>query len=174
MRSQWILDFKEKISEPISRLKSTVSGALENFRQQELLAAKASKGLTTNISGLREQIELLKQKRDFSFNTDKIRHYNGEIRKLEGQLRKLENLPPKGFMNNIRDMGAGLKTAIGAIGFAGVAAGVRQIGGSAIEAAAAFEKYEAVLTNTFGSRSMAKNAMGMIKDFAAQTTFQVV
>jgi hypothetical protein len=46
-------------------------------------------------------------------------------------------------------------------------------GKSVIDITAEFQKFEAVLTNTLGSRSRAMQALTMIKDFAAKTPFSV-
>jgi hypothetical protein len=46
-------------------------------------------------------------------------------------------------------------------------------GKSVIDVTAEFQKFEAVLTNTLGSKSRAMQAMAMIKDFAAKTPFSV-
>ena len=50
---------------------------------------------------------------------------------------------------------------------------VTQFGSNVVETLSKFEKYEAVLTNTLGSGSAAKEILSGITDFAAKTPFQV-
>ena len=59
--------------------------------------------------------------------------------------------------------------------FGGILAGISiaHIGGEVIDTLAKFERFEAVLTNTLGSNSAAKKALGDITEFAAKTPFQV-
>lgn len=48
-----------------------------------------------------------------------------------------------------------------------------QFGGEVVNTLSEFEKYEAVLTNTFGDNSAAKQVLSDITDFATKTPFQV-
>tara|TARA_R110000796_G_scaffold74629_8_gene167824 strand:- start:3452 stop:5062 length:1611 start_codon:yes stop_codon:yes gene_type:complete len=59
--------------------------------------------------------------------------------------------------------------------FGGILAGVSiaALGMEVIDTLAKFERFEAVLTNTFGSNSQAKKALAEITDFAAKTPFAV-
>ncbi len=58
---------------------------------------------------------------------------------------------------------------------AGAAVGYKlmQWGGAIVETTAKFERFEAVLTNTLGSRGAARDSFEMIKEFGATTPFQV-
>lgn len=49
-----------------------------------------------------------------------------------------------------------------------------EFGSAIIETTSEFEKFEAVLTNTLGSKSQAQKALKLIKDFATETPFSVV
>lgn len=50
---------------------------------------------------------------------------------------------------------------------------ITSFGASVVDTLANFERMEAVLTNTLGSKSAAQTALAQIKDFAASTPFQV-
>jgi hypothetical protein len=65
----------------------------------------------------------------------------------------------------IETIAAGALLALGA--------GFTLITKSIIESTAEMEKYQAVLTNTFGSENQAKASMQMITDFAIKTPFQI-
>lgn len=67
----------------------------------------------------------------------------------------------------------GLNTAFRALG--GIMAGISigYLGSEVISTLAEFEKFEAVLTNTFGSNSKAKQALADITEFASKTPFAV-
>lgn len=51
--------------------------------------------------------------------------------------------------------------------------GIKSLAGGVFTITGEFEKYNAVLTNTFQSQEMASLSMGMIKDMAAKTPFSV-
>lgn len=50
---------------------------------------------------------------------------------------------------------------------------ITEFGGAVVDTLSAFERFEAVLTNTLGSNSAAKKALSEITKFASQTPFQV-
>jgi hypothetical protein len=59
------------------------------------------------------------------------------------------------------------------LGGIAVGAMAKQWGEEIIQTTAKFEKFEAVLTNTFGDRGKARESFEMIKNFGANTPFQV-
>lgn len=67
------------------------------------------------------------------------------------------------FASGIKKAGA---TLIGAIAF-------KEIGQQVIELTVQFQRFEAILTNTLGSRSAAREALNSIRRFAAETPFEV-
>jgi hypothetical protein len=69
--------------------------------------------------------------------------------------------------------GKAMKSLKGMIGAAFAAETIIQFGKNIINTTAEFQKMEAVLTNTLGSKSAAQAAMNQITDFASQTPFAV-
>lgn len=67
------------------------------------------------------------------------------------------------FASGIKKAGAAL---IGAMAF-------KEIGQQVIELTAQFQRFEAILSNTLGSRSAAREALNSIRKFAAETPFEV-
>jgi tRNA(Ser,Leu) C12 N-acetylase TAN1 len=72
----------------------------------------------------------------------------------------------KGFTGAVSKVATAATVALGAISFAA-------LGREIIQITAEFQKFEAVLTNTLGSNSEAKEALENIREFAAQTPFSV-
>ena len=66
-----------------------------------------------------------------------------------------------------------LKSMIPIIGIAGLIAGLKGLVTNIINVRKEFEKYEAVLGNTLGSEQKARQEMNMLKEFAAETPFQL-
>ena len=73
-------------------------------------------------------------------------------------------------MNNLSTVG---KQAIGVLGAVFAVDQIKQFVGQVVQVTAEFQKFEAVLTNTLGSRSAAQAAMRQIQEFAAKTPFSV-
>jgi len=67
------------------------------------------------------------------------------------------------FGSNIKTIGAGLLAGFG----------LMEIGRGVIDVTSQFQKFEATLTNTLGSNSMAKAALDQISDFAVRTPFEL-
>ena len=65
-------------------------------------------------------------------------------------------------MNNLSTVG---KQAIGVLGAVFAVDQIKQFVGQVVQVTAEFQKFEAVLTNTLGSRSAAQAAMRQIQDF---------
>lgn len=66
-----------------------------------------------------------------------------------------------------------LKSLIPVMGIAGLIAGLKGLVTGIINVRKEFEKYEAVLSNTLGSEQKARQEMNMLKEFAAETPFQL-
>ncbi|MFN7405270.1 MAG: hypothetical protein ACK5SL_01875, partial [Cyclobacteriaceae bacterium] len=73
-------------------------------------------------------------------------------------------------MNNLSGVG---KKAIGVLGTLFALDQIKQFITQVVQVTAEFQKFEAVLTNTLGSRSQAQIALRQIQDFAAKTPFSV-
>ncbi|KAA8483772.1 hypothetical protein BDE36_1761 [Arcticibacter tournemirensis] len=127
--------------------------------------------------------------------TDSIRKYEAEFKNMRaidnpqayrdkaeaiGKMRnalkaatdemKGANKESKNFLGNWKEIAGGI------VGGFGITAGIGMIksfGVSVFETTAKFQKLEAVLTTTLGSKSAAQMAMQQIQTFAAETPFQV-
>jgi len=93
---------------------------------------------------------------------------SSKVGKLNSKIKRLEHNTKKSSKATI-----GLGSAFSLLGGAAIIAGVVQLGKKVVESTAKFEKMEAVLTTTFGSKSEAKKSMADIVDFASKTPFQV-
>jgi hypothetical protein len=70
-------------------------------------------------------------------------------------------------------VGGGFTKLAGLAATIGAAMGIAEIGKKIVEVTSNFEKYNAVLTNTFQNSEAAAQAMTMIRDIAAKTPFSV-
>lgn len=107
------------------------------------------------------------EKRDpFSKSTKGAKELNTELNNLDSTGKKTS-----GTFGEMFKSFSSSALVVGAI--AGIGAIVSSIGNKVIEVTAKYQKFEAVLTNTLGSRSQAQKAMKDILDFASRTPFQV-
>jgi len=97
---------------------------------------------------------------------------NKELTKTQSQIRGLEQ-DTKKAETGFQKVGKAGSTAFAAIGGAIAALGLIQLGKQIIQITGEFQKFQAVLTNTLGSRSAANAAMKQIQKFAAETPFSV-
>ncbi|MEK6479603.1 hypothetical protein WJR50_18810 [Catalinimonas sp. 4WD22] len=91
--------------------------------------------------------------------------FTGNIKDIQSKLKTLEK-DVNGFNKNL----SGIAKGVGAV-FA--ADQVFQFTKEIIRTRGEFQKFEAVLTNTLGSRGLAKEALSEISEFAAKTPFQI-
>lgn len=101
----------------------------------------------------------------YKVDNKELKATSAEIRKLEKDTKESE----KGF----QQIGTTGKAAFAAISGAIAALGLVQLGRQIIQITGEFQKFQAVLTNTLGSRGAAVAAMKQIQTFAAQTPFSV-
>lgn len=90
--------------------------------------------------------------------TTETKKYNTEVKKATQETKK--------FDDSASNLATGIAAAfsVGAVG---------SFIGEVVETRAEFQKFEAVLTNTLGSKSLAQNALMMIQDVASKTPFSV-
>lgn len=143
--------------------------------------AKINKGLTNlsnngkqaakSISEIDKRIQSLRERVNLTVDTSAIKAANREIAALQKQKEKMEGLGMRGSVGSrIGGLGKGL--IVGAIAGLGTGA-LSAVIDKAVESTAKYEKFEAVLSNTLGSRGVGKNVMSEISDFASKTPFQV-
>lgn len=126
-------------------------GILEKMqkREQRLIQARLK---STNPAHIKKYNELLKKNREA---IDKV---TGATKKTEKQFGVLSTVA-----NNLGGIIAGA-FAVGTI---------MSFGRQMVDTVAEFEKFEAVLVNTLGSKSEAQKSLAMIVDFASKTPFSV-
>jgi hypothetical protein len=80
----------------------------------------------------------------------------------------------KGVTSSIKTMNSSIAdTAKNLLSIGLAVASIKSLGQNVLETRAEFQKFEAVLTNTLGSKSQAQDALDRIQSFAAKTPFGV-
>lgn len=126
-----------------------------------------------SINDLNADLKRLSEARDKAFDVKEIAKLNREI---AGTTKKLEELKNKGVkpagdaLNNMANIAKKVGVAMIAA-FAGEK--IIEFGKKIFETTATFQKFEAVLTNTLGSKSEAQKSLQQINEFAASTPFGV-
>lgn len=159
------LPFEKQINKSIDSIKQKIQGLTGiNLNTND---AKA------NIKSLKLKLADLQGQRDLSLNTSDIRKANSEIKNLEKEIRKLENLPPQGIFDRFSKLRSSISPMVGLV--AGVFAfdKITDFGSEVIKVTSDFQKYNAVLTNAFGSQTLANQVMGDLQKFASKTPFQL-
>jgi hypothetical protein len=123
----------------------------------------------------------------FEVEIDMSKFYT-DINKMESRIKSLEssiggstaplNQPLKETGDHLDNVSKKAKTTSSAfseiknfIGFAAIAAGAKQLVGEIINVTAEYQKYQAVLTNSLGSETLAKQSLSELTEFAAKTPF---
>jgi hypothetical protein len=114
--------------------------------------------------------ELTKAGKQAGLTEDKIEHMNNEIRKTGTEGVKSTNNINKGMNNLVND---GIRKVGTAFVAAFAADRLISLQKEIIKITSEFQTFEAVLTNTLGSKSAAQIALRQIQDFAAKTPFSV-
>lgn len=133
-----------------------------------------------SIKDIDRQLKELTKARKILINTSDIKKADAEIKAL---LERKKQLQASGGGSMLSEVGGDFLGAIGSglkvvgIGTAAIGAmalpALKKLGSDAYDATVRFQKYEAVLTNTLGSSSAAKQSMEQLNDFANKTPFQV-
>ncbi len=159
---------------PLSRVSNIIStirqkvGALRNI----VIGANTTSA-DGSINTLRSRIEEITRRRDIAISTRDISNANREISVLQSKLQKLESLPPQSMFQRfgaLRNSMGGIATMLVGIG---LAAGLGSLGADVVRVTSDFQKYNAVLTNSFGSSVLAGQAMKDLQKFAAETPFDL-
>lgn len=168
----WILDLKDKISEPVNKVRKTFSDAMASVKEATKSTAKTQKELETKIKDVQKTLDGAKVKMTNSFSPKQIKEATAEVQRLEKELKDLSNINiNKGINNAI----APAKDTVSKIG--GIMGGffvfdrLKSFGGSVIDITGDFQKYQAVLTNAFNSEAKALQSMELLQKFATETPF---
>ncbi len=129
--------------------------------------AKKQEGI---LEKLQREEKLLLQSRLKSNDPKAIATFNKQLESTRSQIRNLTS-ETKQSANAMSSAFASVGTSIAAAFSIGAAVNFAK---QAIEVTSQFQKLEAVLTNTLGSKSAAQSALALIKDFAATTNFSVL
>lgn len=170
----WIFDGQDKISSIMNKVHSTFSNTMSSVKKATQSAATVQKDLETKIKSVSTSLDAAKIKMSNSFSPKQIKETTAEVKRLETELHDLKNIPVGQGINNAL---VPVQNSIGGIGrmLGGlfIADRLKQFGGSVIDITGEFQKYEAVLTNTFQSHDKAVASMQMLQKFAASTPFQL-
>jgi len=136
-------------------------------------ANRAFEGQKKSINDLQAELARLIEARNKAFDEKEIKNLNREIQKTEKQLQDLRNKGIKPAGDGLNSL-EGIAKRIGVFMVAAFALDkIIAFGKEVVAITALFQKFEAVLTNTLGSRSEAQKSLQMISDFAASTPFSV-
>lgn len=152
----------EKLSDAEKGRKQAFEQANNAYNQQK-----------ATINSLKAELAKLAQARNDAFDEKEIAKLNQEIQKTEKKLQDLQNKGIKPAGNEMSNLG-NIAKKIGVFMAAAFAVDkIISFGKEVLNTTATFQKFEAVLTNTLGSRSEAQKALQMINQFAASTPFSV-
>lgn len=162
---QFIISLKEKVSKPVQAIQKSMG----RLSTKVDVVKRGFDKLPSSIKQLETKLSGLKKAQKESFSVSEIKAYQKQIRLTENELSKIQKNTGstfgaiKGKLGGLPSLVAGAFAVSKVVGF----------GSSVVDTLAQFEKMEAVLTNTLGSKSAAQAALQQIKDFAASTPFQV-
>lgn len=161
-----------------TQLKNSVHdmAALEKQTQQTAIKAKTSfdayRDATGTINKLIAREQALLDARNKSNNSKSIERFNQLIEKNRKEYEKLTKATNE--QAKATDKLSKQSSSLGS-SISGLVTGISiaAIGKEIIQTTAEFQKFEAVLTNALGSKSLAKQALDDIATFAAKTPFSV-
>jgi phage tail tape-measure protein len=95
-----------------------------------------------------------------------VLHHQNHLHKFQSAVNKSQK--------SVNNFSTSLKQVGGIIAGAFAVDKLLEFGGAIIETTGEFERFEAVLTNTLGSKSQAQKALNDITEFASKTPFSVL
>ena len=158
---------------PLRRVSTLVDSIRNKMGAVRMLVTANTGSATASIGSLRTQLEAATQRRDLAVNTRDIVAANREIASLTAKMQKLEGLPPQGLFARMGALRSSVLSVTGLVAGIGVTAGLASFGGAVVDVKSDFDKYNAVLTNTFSSQVLAGQAMKDLQKFAKDTPFQL-
>lgn len=161
---------------PTLPFENQINRAIDSIKKK----AQSITGINLNANDAKSTIDALKAKltglqgqRNLSLNTADIRKANAEIKEVEAEIKKLEGLPPAGIFQRFDRLRSSISPMVGLIAGAFAFDKLIGFGGEVVKVTSEFQKYQAVLTNTFGSEVLANEAMSDLQKLATQTPFQL-
>ncbi len=158
---------------PLRRATALVDSLKSKVGAVRMLVTANTSGATASIAVLRTQIEAATRRRDIAVNSRDIQAANREIASLTTKMQKLEGMPPQGLFNRMGALHGNLVSITGLVAGIGVTAGLASFGGDVVRVTSDFQKYNAVLTNTFSSQVLAGQAMKDLQKFAKDTPYKL-
>jgi hypothetical protein len=160
---------KDEYSKRFDKLAEKSDDAIKHIAKDLDALAKTGNKAGKSIAEIEKRIQVLSRAKKLTIDTSAIKFATKEIKALEREKAKLEGTGGGGG-GMFGGMGKGFAVAGTALA---VGAALKDVASNAIDATAKYQKYEAVLTNTFGSKSAALESMDMLTKFAAETPFQI-
>jgi hypothetical protein len=159
------LPFEKQINKSIDSIKQKIQGLTGiNLKTNDA---------QSNIEALKAKLTQLQGQRNLSLNTADIRKANGDVKKLEAEIKRLENLPPNGIFDKFSKLRSSISPMAGLVAGAFAFSSMMDFGGQIVKVTSEFQKYNAVLTNSFGNQTLANQAMKDLQDLSAKTPFQL-
>ena len=154
------------MSESVNNIRTNIyinpKDAGKNLRSLHNEARK----LNNELSGMAPNTE------EFRAKARRLQEVQGTMRNIRNEVRGTTSAWEK-QRSSLSSIGNLLKGGLVAGGFAALFSTLKQGFMAIVGVRQEFEKYEAILTNTFQSQKRARQEMQMIKDIASQTPFSV-
>ncbi len=164
--------FRFEVIENITKASARIDRAFGGMARMAQAFTNRVNVLPASITQLNSRIDQLTRAQAESFSIREIRRYGQEIDTVRHQVARLRGDTERatkttgGMPPMLRQIGA---LAAGAFAVSQVV----DFGRAVVTTLADFEKYEAVLTNTFGDNAKAKSVMQDITQLAATTPYSV-
>jgi hypothetical protein len=183
VRIRYIYEGQEdlsKMDKDLKNLSKEEQNIVSEFKRMNNEAAQAAQTIQNNtaksVDELKKEYQQLKAVSKNAFDLNQLKGYQAQMEKLELEAKQLgaslKDAGEKGKKALVDFDSAGKKVAGAIAGYFAVSK-VIETGKAIVETTAKFQKFEAVLTNTLGSKSGAQKALQDIKQFAASTPFAV-
>ena len=135
-----------------SRAASNVSGSVENINRGINNVSRVAPG---RIQRLTTALDYLRERQSRAFDEKRIGQYNIAIRKTQNELTRLQNLPPRKFIDRMREANTSTRSLAsgfrGLIAAAGAFAILRSSERAFKDQVVAETKLQAVMRNTMGA-----------------------
>ena len=158
------------------KMRSIATSSNKSFKSIQKDLQKTGK-LGTNIESLNNKLDFLEKKRKISLDIREIQQAEKDIRSIKRQISDIDRMSGRNKITKGVIQGGGLSSLAGKAGGvlagAAIGAGAVQLGADIVQTTAKYERFEAVLKNTYGSGLKAKQAMNDLQKFAADTPFQI-
>ncbi|NDW10449.1 tape measure protein [Dysgonomonas sp. 520] len=161
-----IVEYMLRARDMLSPIFERASRAAQNTTRNINNLNNMQRGNQRSIERLSNAMNYLQQRRDRAFDPAVIGRYNTQIRRLQEEMQRLNNLPPRSFIDRIREG----ETAAGSLQnkFAGLIATVGLFKGakSALKWAAELEQSSVAFEVLLGNAQQAKIMLDSIRNYS--------